>query len=106
MARTMPTGEISSAGSQAITGPCVLHGVLLISDGTNDPKLIIHDNTSAAGTVVGEYAFDCAATDGVGNLVKYFPLPEVVCWNGAYGTLTGTNATYILYFESVGELGS
>jgi len=102
MARTMSSGELT-ATAQAITGPCVLHGILLISNAANDPKVILHSNTSAAGTVIGEYTFDVSAK---GSFVEYFPVPEMVCYEGVYATISGTGASFVLYYEGTGELPS
>lgn len=78
--------------------PCYLIGALLISDTLDDPKVIIHDNTSAAGTVLAELSFDVDV-----KFVDFFlPSKPIRCEKGIYVTVTGDDATVIIYYEERG----
>lgn len=68
--------------------------VTIITDGTNDAKLILYDNASAAsGTVLLEMTI--AGGDNYGGRVWTYPLK---CWNGIYGDIAGTGASYIVEY--------
>lgn len=74
--------------------PCYLSGVLVITDGENNAKLILYDNASAAsGTVVGE--FTIVSTDHYGGRTWNHP---VVCTNGIYADIDGTGASYTVEY--------
>ena len=58
MLRTAPAGSVNS-GEKTVdatiyTGSGFLTGVLIISDDTNDPQVILYDNTAASGTKIFE----------------------------------------------------
>ena len=71
-----------------------LTGIWVITDGTNDAKVIVYDNASAAsGTVIGEITIT-----GSGNFGgRDFPFP-VKMYNGIYVDVTGTGASYIIEY--------
>ena len=96
--KSRPSSEITSDGA-AFTLGCVVMGILLISNGTADPKVILHDNTAASGLVIGEYSFDVSLK---GSFVEFFSIPHVSCFNGIYVTITGTGASCIVYAEPTG----
>lgn len=69
-------------------------GIQVITDGTNDAKLIIHNNaTAASGTVVVEKSTVGASLSSSRDLA--FP---VFCHNGIYATISGTDASYVIEY--------
>ena len=87
------SGEQTSDGAVATIGGYIA-GVEIITDGTNDVKLILYDNASAAsgtvlfeGTVLGGSHF--------GGRVWSYP---VIYDNGIYADITGTGASYIVEY--------
>jgi len=97
----VPSSEIATATpAAAMAKPGYLHGVLLISDGTNDPKVILYDDPdSAHGTVLAEISFDVSQS---GKFTDMIPFPKVRCENGIWAVVTGTGATAIVYSEEKG----
>jgi len=98
----VPSSEITTATpAAAYAGPCYLHAVQLISDGTNDPKVILYDDPdSADGTVLVEMSFDISAS---GLFTQSFILSKPVrCDHGIWVVPTGTGATAIVYYEERG----
>ncbi len=95
----VPSGEIATGtAAAAFPGPCYLAGVLLISDGTNDPKVILYDDPdSANGTVLAELSFDVSVS-GLFTL-SFFPAKSIRCEHGIWVVPTGTGATAIVYYE-------
>ncbi len=66
----------------------------IITDGTNDAKVILHDHaTAASGTVIAEITVSGA--DNYGGRVWKFPRH---CINGIYGDVTGTGASFIVEY--------
>lgn len=80
-------GVISSAA-------CYLTGVQIITDGTNDAKLILYDNASAA---TGSVLLEMTVTGGNNYGGRNWMFP-VRCVNGIYADITGTGASYIVEF--------
>jgi len=98
----VPSSEILAATpAAAYAGPCYLVGALLISDATNDPKVILYDNaTEASGTVLAELTFDVSAR-GIFTL-SFFPPKGIRCENGIWVVVSGDNASVIVYYEERG----
>lgn len=87
-----------SSGEQANSAiinanACYLSGVMAITDGTNDAKVILYDGLDANGTVKGEFTV-------IGN--QHFGGRDwarpVHCANGIYANISGTGATYIVEY--------
>ena len=96
------SSEIPTATpAAAYAGPCYLHGVQLISNGINDPKVILYDDPdSANGTVLVEMSFDVSVS---GLFTQTFALPKPIrCDNGIWVVPSGTGATAIVYYEERG----
>lgn len=80
------------------SGPCYLIGALLISDKIDNPKVIIYDNTSAADKVLAELGFNIAMK----FVEPFLPSKPIRCERGIYVTVTGDNATVIIYYQERG----
>lgn len=88
------SGEKTSDGSIA-SARCYISSVQIITDGTNDAKLILYDNASAAsGTVITEMT-----VTGTGHFGGRYWAPERLCINGIYADITGTGASYIVEYS-------
>lgn len=86
---------LKSADAAIMAMPGKLCGVILLADGTNAATLIIYDNASAAsGTVLAKLSVDAGTTESQIQL----PIP-VVCNNGIYCDVGGTDAAYIVYYQ-------
>jgi hypothetical protein len=78
----------------ATWGPlCFISSVLIITDGTNDAKLIIYDNTANSGTVVLEMTV--VGSDNYGGRNWMYP---VTITTGIRGDISGTGASYIIEY--------
>ena len=87
------SGEQTSSAA-IYAGSAYITGVEVITDGTNDAKLILYDNaTAASGTVVLEMTV--AGANNFGGREPTFP-PH--CYNGIYGAITGTDASFIVEY--------
>ena len=87
-----------TASAKIYTGRCHLCGVQLITDGTNNCKLEIFDNT-AEGTA-DDKIYECTleGTASVHGMRDTWVFP-VSCLVGMYAKLTGTNASYVIEFH-------
>lgn len=84
------SGE-KTADAAIYSAPCLLAAVLVITNGTDDAKLIIYDNTSAAGKVVLEITV--TGSDNYGGVIYNFPKIMNI---GIYCDVSGTGASYII----------
>lgn len=95
MALSQSSGE-ETTSKVIFAGPCAVTGIWLISDGTNDPKVILHDNeTEASGIVKAEAGFDVSLR----LTHEHYSMPEVEFLNGIFATISGTDASYIIEYE-------
>ena len=97
MASTNKSSGEKTADALIVTGKGILAGVQLISDLTNDVTLIVYDNTAASGTKLYERVLD-VSVEGFGKLEE-LPGAGVRADNGIYADVTGTGASYILYYR-------
>jgi hypothetical protein len=88
------SGELT-ADTLITTGKAVLAGVQIITDGTNDATLVIYDNTAASGTEV----FKQVVAGADLSLPFWFSSGGIRCDTGMYCDVTGTGASYIVYFR-------
>jgi len=71
-----------------------VNAITLIADGTNAASVVLYDNVSAAsGIELGKVT----ALAGQGTVHIIFENP-VFAENGIYADVTGTNASYIVYY--------
>jgi len=77
------------------SGECLFGGILVITDGTNNAKVIVYDNTAANGTVKWEMT-----VKGDEHYGGAFP-PPIEMDNGYHVAVTGTGASYIPFYIPV-----
>jgi hypothetical protein len=83
----------ANATVQHHTGEAALAGIIIMTDGTNNCKVIIYDGTSASGTV--KYETTVKGADHYGGRIWVFPLAMQV---GIYVVVSGTGGSYILEY--------
>jgi hypothetical protein len=93
--QTCITSGIKNADAAVATKTGWLCGVLILTDGTNDATVVVYDNASAAsGTELFKAKVSGAGNFGGGT----FEIP-IRFSNGIYADVTGTGATYIIYYN-------
>lgn len=90
-----------SSGLKTATGvildrTCILVGVQIITDKTNDVSLILHDNASAASGTINFKQLVPGTDD---SLPYWFGDGGIRCVNGIYATLSGTAAEFIIFYR-------
>ena len=89
----IPSGSKSS--SAAITSTAsTFCGIAVFTDGSHDAVFSVYDNTTGAGTVV----FGPATLVGSSNLGGIVGV-SIPMQNGIYVSISGTGATYIVYYR-------
>lgn len=86
------SGE-QTADALIYTGRCALASILIITDGSNNAKVVIYDGTTASGTVI--YETTVLSTDHYGGRNWTFPVQVA---QGIYVDVTGTGASYIVEY--------
>lgn len=89
---SLSSGEITTSPVTIFDGTCNVVSVLIITDGTNDAKLILTAG-GAGGTV--QYETTVIGADHYGGRVWTFPVEFAT---DCYGVLTGANASYIVEY--------
>ena len=84
------SGE-QSGNTLIMTGPCLMTGLQVVTDGTTNGKVIIQDGTTAAGTVKCEMTVVGANHYGGRNWTA-----PIKFTTGIYVTGTGANSTYFV----------
>lgn len=85
------SGE-KTADAAISAGPCILKSITVITDGSNNAKVILYDNASAAsGTVLDEITV-------VANTHNKQHSFSSICVNGIYADVSGTGASYIVEY--------
>jgi len=73
-----------------------VNAVTIISDGTNACNVVLYDNASAAsGLEVAKVSIGAASLKTTEHVVFENP---VISENGIYADVTGTGATYIVFY--------
>ena len=90
---SISSGEKTSDAQVAI-GNGAITAFEVITDGTNDAKIIIYDNTAASGKVLNEMTVIGGAH--FGGREPMFP-PEF--YTGIYVDVSGTGASYIVEYK-------
>ena len=87
------SGE-KTADAAVFAGPCVITSILIITDGTNNAKVILYDHASAASGTV-RYETTVLGGDNYGGRLWTFP---ATFYNGIYADVSGTGASYIIEY--------
>lgn len=88
------TSGLKIADAVITTGRNRINAITLHTDGTNAASVLLYDNASAAsGTVTAKVT---AAGDQ--NTMHVIFENPVIVENGIYADVTGTGATYIVYY--------
>lgn len=92
MASSISTGVLN-ADTLIFTGRNRINALTVFTDGTNTATVDLYDNTSAANKI---------AVKGVclgATLARHFIFENpVICENGIFADVTGTGATFIVYY--------
>ena len=89
-------GEQTQASNPTVqhdTGKSALAGIIIMTDGSNDCKVIIYDGTTTGGTV--KYETTVKGADHYGGRIWVFPL---TINTGIYVVVTGSGGSYILEY--------
>lgn len=92
MATSISTGVLN-ADTLIFTGRNRVNAITVLTDGTNSATVELYDNTTNTGSknVVGK----CLGA----NLINHFIFENPVLFeNGIYADVTGTGATYIVFY--------
>lgn len=85
-----------TANEATYTGHGVLWGVQVISNNSQDPTIVVYDNTSAAAPKLFELVID-VSVEGFG---RFCPFAKGVSFKkGLYTSVAGTGASCILYYQ-------
>lgn len=92
MATSISTGVLN-ADTLIWTGRNRVNAITVLTDGTNAVTVELYDNTAASGTkrVVGK----CLGANLINHIIFENP---VLFESGIYADVTGTGATFIVYF--------
>jgi len=94
MATSSITSDLQTTSKSIATGKNRINAVSFLGDGTNPGSLVVYDNASAAsGKVLAKAT--TRASDVQNHII--FTMP-VVAENGIYASVTGTGASYIIYY--------
>ena len=86
------SGE-KTADALIYNNSCYITGIMIITNGTNDARVILYDNTVASGTVRWEQTV--VGGDHYGGKSWTFPKRFE---NGIYADVNGTGASYIIEY--------
>jgi len=89
--RSVSSGE-QTADATVVSGTCYIVSVLVVTDGTNDAKLVLKAGGSG-GTV--QYETTVIGSDHYGGRLWTFPVEFVT---DCYADVTGTGASYIVEY--------
>lgn len=84
MFRTLTQSKKITASGLIFTGECVFRGLLIGTDGTNDPTITVYDNTADSGEeILPTNTYDASAL-GLNGVVSL----DIHCKNGLYVAIT------------------
>lgn len=94
-ADTCMSSGLKNSDTAISARPGELCGILIVTDGTNDATAIVYDNAStASGTKL--FQGKVVGTANFGGATWEVP---IIANSGIYVDITGTGATYIVYFR-------
>lgn len=88
------SSDEKNANAVIAKGKNYLRGATLLTDGSNTATLIVYDNTTTSGTILHKVVVVAPADR---NNVTLFEYP-VKAETGLSAAVTGTGATYIVYY--------
>lgn len=83
-----------TASGQAVTGPCWITAVQVVTNGSNDATITVYDGTSTSGGMIGTYYVPGALYGD--RVVWTFPRRVV---NGIYVNVSGTGASAVVEYR-------
>jgi hypothetical protein len=92
MATSISTGVLN-ADTLIWTGKNRVNAITVLTDGTNAATVDLYDNTSASGKIGAKGK--CVGTGLINHIIFENP---VLFENGIYADVTGTGATFIVFF--------
>lgn len=92
MASSISSGVLS-ADTLLFTGRNRINALTIFTDGTNAATVDLYDNTSAASKIAVKGK--CLGTNLVNHIIFENP---VIMENGIYADVTGTGASFIVYY--------
>mgnify|MGYP003590435387 CR=1 FL=1 len=90
---TSISSGVKSADALIATGRNRVNAITVLTDGTNSATLDVRDGTTVSGTI--KITGKCVGASLINHIIFENP---VLFENGIYGDVTGTGATYIIYF--------
>lgn len=91
---SLTSSGLKSADAAIYAAECKLHGLFVLTDGTNAATVVLYDNASAAsGTELAKYVVPGASLSGY----VHFDCP-VGASKGIYADVSGTGANYIVHY--------
>ena len=88
------SGETTS-NKVIVNEKCYITGILIITDGTNDAKLILYDNNIASTSATVMYETTVTGGDEYGGRIWSYPM---LFNKGIYAVVSGTGASYIIEY--------
>lgn len=92
MASSISTGVLN-ADTLIFTGRNRINALTIFTDGTNTATVDLYDNTSAANKIAVKGK--CVGANHINHIIFENP---VIMENGIYADVTGTGATFIVYY--------
>jgi len=93
MASSSISSGLQTTNQLLATGRNRINAVSFLGDGTNPGTLTIYDNTSASGKITVKAT--TRSSDVQNHIIFTNP---VMCETGIYASVTGTGASYIIYY--------
>lgn len=90
---TSISSGVKNADALIATGRNRVNAITVLTDGTNSATLDVRDGTTVSGTI--KITGKCVGANLINHIIFENP---VLFENGIYGDVTGTGATYIIYF--------
>lgn len=90
---TSISSGVQNSDQLLFTGRNRVNAITVITDGTNAATVDLYDNTSASGTIRAKGR--CVGANLINHIIFENP---VLFETGIYADVTGTGATYIVFF--------
>ena len=90
---TSISSGVKNADALIATGRNRVNAITVLTDGTNSATLDVRDGITVSDTI--KITGKCVGANLINHIIFENP---VLFENGIYGDVTGTGATYIIYF--------